>query len=79
MARGLAIATNYYNRINAIEDFNALGRYATSLGLRSLALKHMPPPKSGWRVIDKHLARLRAELIGLGHEPPPNPSAQEKL
>jgi hypothetical protein len=78
MARGLAIATNFFNRMAAIDDFNALGKFAVSVGQREIVERNLPPSKAGWRTIDKCMQQIRAELGALGIEAPPNPSAKEQ-
>lgn len=61
MARGLNIATNYYNRIEALKDFNSLAKIVIDAGQAQLAIKHQPDMSFGWRKIDKCTAALRKE------------------
>lgn len=46
----------------AKRDFAVLVNDAVNAGRTDLAKKHFYPEGAGWRVIDKHLARLRDEL-----------------
>lgn len=46
----------------AKRDFAALVNDAVNAGRADLAKKHFYPEGAGWKTIDKHLARLRADL-----------------
>jgi len=48
--------------IEARKDFAKLITIAKEQGQSHLAIEHMYPENAGWRVIDKHLARLRKAL-----------------
>lgn len=60
--RNLARISNYYNRIEAVKDWNELVMKAYEMGHGDLAAKHKPQPDSGWRKIDKAIKNLREEL-----------------
>jgi len=62
MPRGLAKATNYYNRLEAWRDFRLIYANAVAIGLGDQAIEFYPPDDAGWRTIDKSIAKIR-ELI----------------
>jgi len=55
MSKGLNIATNYYNRIQAWRDWQRLADQCDS----DLVDLYQPPEDAGWRTIDKQIAKLR--------------------
>lgn len=59
MPRGLAKATNYYNRLEALRDWNRLATEVSNAGMSDLAAKYRPNDGDGWRKIDKKTAALR--------------------
>jgi hypothetical protein len=71
MPRGLAKATNYYNRIAAWEDWERLDYQAETAGHKDLVERYAPPTDAGWRKIDKCIAALRSALEG--HPSPSSP------
>lgn len=75
MVKGISRINNYYNRMEAVKDFQALASFAESVGESDLVSNHLPPADAGHRTIDKHLAKLRSELEAKGFTTPPNPSA----
>lgn len=62
MARGLNIATNYFNRIEAVKDFNKVAAKLVAIGKRDFVMANLPPEKAGWKTIDKHTAILKENL-----------------
>jgi len=62
MSRGLLKLSNAANAIEARKDFAKLITIAKESGKSHLAVEHMYPENAGWRVIDKHIKRLRAAL-----------------
>ena len=62
MPRGLIRATNYYNKIEAWNDWRKMAQRAIDAGKAELAEKYQPKPDAGWRTIDKCIAKVRAEL-----------------
>lgn len=63
MPRGLKKATNYYNKIEAWQDWNRVAQQAQDAGKGELVEKYQPKPDAGWRTIDKQRHRLEAELL----------------
>ena len=61
-ARGLLKLSNAANTIEARKDFAKLITIAKEQSKSHLAVKYMYPEDAGWRVIDKHIAKLRAAL-----------------
>lgn len=59
MPKGLAKATNYYNRLEAIRDWNKLETEVSKAGMSDLAAKFRPADDAGWKKIDKATAALR--------------------
>lgn len=55
MPKGLNIATNYYNRIEAWKDWQRLARQYPEL-----AKQFQPAQDAGWKTIDRQIAKLRA-------------------
>ena len=68
MSKGLLKLSNAANNIEARKDFAKLITIAKEQGKSHLAVKHMYPDDAGWRVIDKHLKRLREALRAEGVE-----------
>lgn len=62
MPAGLKKATNYYNRIEAWNDWNRLAKQLQDAGMDALVEKYQPKPDAGWRTIDKQRHELEAEL-----------------
>lgn len=62
MGRGLWKLHHAAQTIEAKKDFAKLITRAKEEGKSHLAIEHMYPENAGWRVIDKHLARLREAL-----------------
>lgn len=60
--KNFARINNYYNRIEAIKDWNALVLKAYDTGHGDLATKYKPAPEAGWRLIDKSIESLRKAL-----------------
>lgn len=58
---------NYYNRLEAVNDWLKLCREVVAAGKGDLAVKHAPPEGAGWRKIDKHIAALRKEFEATQH------------
>lgn len=65
MPRGLIKATNYYNKIEAWNDWRNMAQRAMDADKADLVAKYEPKPDAGWRTIDKCKAKLRAELEAL--------------
>lgn len=63
MPRGLAKATNYYNRLEAQIDWEKAVLAAGNVPVHQIAAI-APKPEYGWRKIDKCTAKLKA-LIAL--------------
>lgn len=61
-SRGLWKLHHAAQTAEAKRDFAALVTRAVNAGRADLAKKHFYPEGAGWRVIDKHLARLRTAL-----------------
>ena len=59
--RNLLRITNYYNRLEAWRDWEAILQKASSVPVDVIA-KIAPKPESGWRKIDKAIAKLREEI-----------------
>jgi hypothetical protein len=59
MPKGLGKATNYYNRLEAIHDWNKLASEVSAAGMSDLAAQYRPDESDGWRKIDKAIAALR--------------------
>lgn len=62
MLRNFARINNYYNKIEAWQDWCELAEQAVAAGRADLVEKYQPPDDAGWRKIDKLKAKLRAEL-----------------
>lgn len=62
MPKGLAKATNYYNRLEAQHDWERISKEMVEAGYVELVAKHTPPRGAGWRKIDKCIAALRADV-----------------
>lgn len=60
--RGLLKLHHAAQTLEAKRDFARLVNDAVNAGRADLAKKHFYPEGAGWRVIDKHLARLRDAL-----------------
>jgi hypothetical protein len=59
MASGLWKLHHVAQTIEAKRDFVALANRAINAGHAALVKEHFYPEGAGWRVIDKHIARLR--------------------
>jgi hypothetical protein len=59
MPKGLAKATNYYNRLEAWRDWNKLATKVSNAGKSDLVEKYRPAEDAGWRKVDKAIAALR--------------------
>lgn len=68
MAKGLWRLHHAAQTAQAKRDFAALVTMAVNAGRADLAKKYFYPEGAGWRVIDKHLARLRTALAEQGKE-----------
>lgn len=64
--RNFARITNYYNRLEAVNDWLELCRKVIAAGYPELTVKNAPPEGAGWRKIDKHIAKLRKEFASKG-------------
>ncbi|HYE72622.1 MAG TPA: hypothetical protein VEF04_04790 [Blastocatellia bacterium] len=62
MPRGLIKANSYYNRIEAVKDWNSLAQKAITAGRGDLIEQCKYKESAGWRAIDKQTAKLRAAL-----------------
>lgn len=60
--RNLARMTNYWNRVEAWKDWNALAEQARQRGHGDLVDQFQPPANAGWRKIDKAIAKLREAM-----------------
>ena len=65
--RNFARINNYYNRLEAVNDWLIISRQAIAAGMGDLAVKHAPPEGAGWRKIDKCIAALRADIQATQH------------
>ena len=60
MPKGLAKATNYYNRLEALRDWQRVCQDARKIGMSEEEIgQYAPPDGAGWKTIDKHIAKLR--------------------
>lgn len=59
MPRGISRINNYYNRIEAWNDWNRFAAQATADGHGELVERHQPATDAGWRKIDKAIGALR--------------------
>jgi hypothetical protein len=64
--KNFARINNYYNRIEAWKDWNALAAKHPRL-----AKQFAPPKNSGWRKVDKSILALRAALADRDKQQPP--------
>lgn len=62
MPYGLIKATNYYNRIEAWRDWRMIYAQSCAIGMQMEADDLKPPLNSGWREIDKRIAKLRKAI-----------------
>lgn len=62
MPRGISRINNYYNRIEAWTDWTRIAQQAEEAGRKDLAIDYAPDGDAGWRIIDKAIAAVRAEL-----------------
>lgn len=62
MGHGLWRLHHAAQTIEAKRDFFRLANKAINAGRVDLVKRHLYPEGAGWRVIDKHLAKLRTEL-----------------
>lgn len=65
MPRGLIKATNFYNKIEAWNDWRLVAQQAVLVGKGELVEKYQPKPDAGWRTIDKQRRKLE---VGLAKE-----------
>jgi hypothetical protein len=61
MPRGLIKATAYYNKIEALKDWQKL---ADEINDPEVTEKYKPLPTDGWKTVDKKIAKMRAEREG---------------
>lgn len=61
-SRGLWKLHHAAQTMEAKRDFARLVNDAINAGRADLAKKHFYPEGAGWRVVDKHLAKLREAL-----------------
>jgi hypothetical protein len=66
MPRGLAKATNFYNKQEAWKDWLRLAKQAHLMNCSDLVRKFQPADNAGWRKIDKATAALREEMKSRG-------------
>lgn len=67
MARGLWKLHHAAQTMEAKRDFARLANTAINAGHADLVKKHFYPEGAGWRVIDRHLAKLRDALKRKGN------------
>jgi len=60
--RNFARINNYYNKIEAIKDWNNIAGEAVSNGHVELVLKFKPDESMGWRAIDARIEKLRQAI-----------------
>ena len=63
--KGLYKLQNAMNTACAWQDWNHLAKIAIDAGHFELVEKYQPKPGSGWRTIDKRIAKLREEMSNL--------------
>jgi len=66
--RNFARINNYYNRIEAVKDWNKLAAEILKTDHWRLVWKYKPADNAGWRKIDKAIARLREEFAAVEHK-----------
>lgn len=74
--RNFARINNYYNRIEAVNDWNKLAAEILKTEHWRLVWKWKPADNAGWRKIDKAIAGLRKEYQAVEHLMQPTPSTQ---
>ena len=57
--RNFARINNYYNKIEAIKDWNNFAGECVAAGHADLVLKFRPDESMGWRAIDARIEKLR--------------------
>lgn len=62
MIRNFSRINNYYNRLEATNDWLKLCQEVIAAGYSELTVKNAPPEGAGWRKIDKCIAKLRKEF-----------------
>lgn len=60
--RNFARINNYWNRIEAWNDWTKLANEVSAAGYGNLVEKHKPSDNAGWRKIDKAIDALRADF-----------------
>jgi len=60
--RGLLKIHNVAQTIEAWSDWYLLSAEAVSIGLQEKARELQPHGDAGWRTIDKHIAKLKAQM-----------------
>ena len=60
--RNFARINNYYNRMEAVEDWNRIAGMAVVDGYGELVLKFKPDESMGWRAIDARIEKLREAI-----------------
>lgn len=60
MPYGLNKATNYYNKLEALRDWEEIANKALLLGAINSLDEYRPNPSFGWRRIDAITAKLKA-------------------
>lgn len=59
--RNFARINNYYNRIEAWNDWRRIAAQVKAAGFPELVEKHQPLENAGWRKIDRAVGALREE------------------
>lgn len=62
MSKGLSMACNYYNKLEAWNDWNRARIEAQAAGRQDLVDKFMPADGASWRKVDKATKSLIREL-----------------
>jgi len=65
--RNFARINNYYNRIEAVKDWNKLAADILKTDHWRLVWKYKPADNAGWCKIDKAIAKLREEFQAVEH------------
>lgn len=59
MTAGIWKITNYYNRVQAWREWQALAQTAVCQGMGDLVEEHKPSEGAGWKEIDRKISQLR--------------------
>lgn len=62
MPKGLKIATNYYNRIEARRDWDRLATEIMRAGYPEVVWRYTPPADAGYKKIDHCTKEMRKEF-----------------